>query len=32
MGAENYDNRLRDDAWIDAEVLADLRQRYPRPT
>jgi len=29
MGAENYDNRLRDDACIDAEVLADLRRRYP---
>lgn len=30
MGMENYDNRLRDDALIDAEVLADLRRRYPR--
>ncbi len=29
MGVENYDNRLRDDARIDAEVLADLRLRYP---
>lgn len=29
MGVENYDNRLRDDAAIDAEVLTDLRQRYP---
>ncbi len=29
MGVENYDNRLRDDALIDAEVLADLRRRYP---
>ena len=31
MGAENYDNRLRDDALVDAEVLADLRRRYPPP-
>lgn len=28
MGMENYDNRLRDDAWIDQEVLDDLRARY----
>ncbi len=31
MGVENYDNRLRDDAFIDLEVLADLRRRY-RPS
>jgi uncharacterized Ntn-hydrolase superfamily protein len=29
MGTENYDNRLRDDALMDTEVLADLRRRYP---
>lgn len=29
MGTENYDNRLRDDALVDTEVLADLRRRYP---
>ena len=28
MGEENYDNRLRDDAKIDTEVLDDLRRRY----
>lgn len=28
MGTENYDNRLRDDALVDTEVLADLRRRY----
>ena len=28
MGEENYDNRLRDDARIDLEVLDDLRRRY----
>jgi uncharacterized Ntn-hydrolase superfamily protein len=28
MGEANYDNRLRDDAWIDREVLEDLRARY----
>lgn len=31
MGMENYDNRLRDDALIDAEVLADLRRRHGYP-
>ncbi|MCB1907081.1 MAG: DUF1028 domain-containing protein [Rhodocyclaceae bacterium] len=28
MGVENYDNRIRDDALIDLEVLADLRRRH----
>lgn len=28
MGVENYDNRIRDDALVDLEVLGDLRQRY----
>jgi len=28
MGVENYDNRIRDDALIDLEVLADIRARY----
>ncbi len=28
MGMENYDNRLRDDALIDAEVLADIRRKH----
>lgn len=28
MGSENYDNRLRDDAQIDVEVLADIRRRH----
>lgn len=27
MGAENYDNRIRDDNLIDLEVLADIRSR-----
>jgi len=27
MGVENYDNRIRDDALIDIEVLADIRVR-----
>ncbi|MCW2306753.1 DUF1028 domain-containing protein [Rhodobium gokarnense] len=27
MGTENYDNRIRDDALIDLEVLADIRAR-----
>ena len=27
MGVENYDNRIRDDARIDLEVLADIRRR-----
>ena len=27
MGVENYDNRIRDDALIDQEVLADIRRR-----
>ena len=27
MGTENYDNRIRDDALIDREVLADIRAR-----
>ncbi|MDY8107682.1 DUF1028 domain-containing protein [Fulvimarina sp. 2208YS6-2-32] len=28
MGQENYDNRIRDDARIDVEVLADIRARH----
>ncbi|MEN3792580.1 DUF1028 domain-containing protein [Fulvimarina sp. MAC3] len=28
MGQENYDNRIRDDASIDTEVLADIRARH----
>lgn len=28
MGVENYDNRIRADALIDLEVLADIRARY----
>lgn len=28
MGMENYDNRLRDDAMIDVEVLADIRRKH----
>ncbi len=28
MGYENYDNRLRDDGYIDREVLDDLCQKY----
>ena len=28
MGQENYDNRIRDDAMIDAEVLADIRAKH----
>lgn len=27
MGVENYDNRLRDDALVDLEVVADVRNR-----
>lgn len=27
MGAENYDNRIRDDALIDREVLADIKKK-----
>ena len=27
MGMENYDNRLRDDALIDIEVLEDIRSK-----
>jgi uncharacterized Ntn-hydrolase superfamily protein len=30
MGVENYDNRLRTDAFIDREVLEDLRGRYKK--
>lgn len=29
MGIENYDNRIRDDALIDREILQDIRLRYP---
>lgn len=29
MGTDNYDNRIRDDARIDTEVLADIRARHP---
>ncbi|RFC63041.1 DUF1028 domain-containing protein [Fulvimarina endophytica] len=29
MGEENYDNRIRDDARIDLEVLADIRTKHP---
>ncbi|MER0237621.1 DUF1028 domain-containing protein [Fulvimarina sp. MAC8] len=28
MGQENYDNRIRDDARIDTEVLADIRAKH----
>ncbi|MEM8784600.1 MAG: DUF1028 domain-containing protein [Pseudomonadota bacterium] len=28
MGWENYDNRIRDDALIDTEVLDDIRKKY----
>ncbi|EAU43020.1 hypothetical protein FP2506_09261 [Fulvimarina pelagi HTCC2506] len=28
MGQENYDNRIRDDALIDTEVLKDIRARH----
>ncbi len=28
MGVENYDNRIRGDALIDLEVLADIRRRH----
>ncbi len=28
MGVENYDNRIRDDARVDLEVLADIRRRH----
>ena len=28
MGVENYDNRIRDDALIDIEVLADIRKKH----
>lgn len=28
MGTENYDNRIRNDALIDTEVLADIRKNY----
>lgn len=28
MGTENYDNRIRDDALIDTEVLADIRKKH----
>jgi uncharacterized Ntn-hydrolase superfamily protein len=28
MGYENYDNRLRDDAYIDLEVLEDIRAKH----
>lgn len=28
MDSENYDNRLRDDALIDTEVLADIRKNF----
>lgn len=28
MGTENYDNRIRDDALIDLEVLADIRAKH----
>ncbi len=28
MAVENYDNRIRDDARIDLEVLADIRRRH----
>jgi uncharacterized Ntn-hydrolase superfamily protein len=29
MGVENYDNRIRDDALIDLEVLQDIRRKHP---
>ena len=28
MGQENYDNRIRDDALIDEEVLADIKAKH----
>jgi uncharacterized Ntn-hydrolase superfamily protein len=30
MGVENYDNRIRNDARIDQEVLEDIREKYQR--
>jgi len=32
MGWENYDNRIRDDALIDSEVLADIQARHAQTT
>ncbi len=32
MGWENYDERIRDDDLIDLEVLADIRNKYARPS
>lgn len=30
MGTENFDNRLRQDARVDREVLAEVERRYPK--
>ncbi|MCB1888409.1 MAG: DUF1028 domain-containing protein [Rhodocyclaceae bacterium] len=32
MGVENYDNRIRGDALVDLEVLADIRRRHGAPS
>ncbi|MCV0397475.1 MAG: DUF1028 domain-containing protein [Rhizobiaceae bacterium] len=29
MGTENFDNRIRDDALVDTEVLDEVKRRYP---